>query len=229
MKAKDIMTTKVVSVRRDTPVNEIATLLLDRHISGVPVTDAEGHVLGVVTEGDLIQRAEAPPRRSWWLAFFSDADVMAREFVKSHGLKAWDVMTKEVLTVTEDTSLADIARLLEEKRIKRVPVVRDGHLVGIVSRADVIRALAARGVEPAPPEAKEDETIRKQLLEALRREPWADTHLLNIVVDRGIVHIWGLVRSPNERRALRVAAENIPAVRHVSDHTVLWEDVPPGV
>lgn len=229
MTAKDIMTTNVLSVKGDTPISEIATLLLGRHISGAPVVDAEGRVVGIVTEGDLIRRADGQRRRSWWLTLFSAADAMAREFVKSHGLKARDVMTPKVITVTEDTPLADIARLLEEKRVKRVPVVRDGRLVGIVSRADVLRALAARGIGPTAPEAKDDATIREQLLKALKREPWADTSTLNIVVDRGIVHLWGLVRSTNERGALRVAAENIPSVRDVIDHTALREELPPGV
>lgn len=218
MKAKDLMTTKVVAVGPQMPVNAVAALLLERHISAVPVIDDDRRVLGIVSEGDLMRRSEMGRRRSWWLASFGETESLAREFAKTHGQRVKDVMTQDVVTVTEETSVGEIAELLEGKGIKRVPVVRDGRLVGIVSRADLLRGLAVRGLKPMIPVAPDDAAIRAQLLSLLGREPWAETHLLSIVVDHGVVHLWGPVRSEEERQALRVAAETIPGVRGVEDH-----------
>jgi len=173
-----------------------------------------------------MRRGETERRPSWWLAAFSNTEELARDFTKARGQRAKDVMTREVLTVTEETPVAAIAELLEKRRIKRVPVVRDGRIVGIVSRADLLRALAVRGVKPMVPESQDDRAIRDQLLALLKREPWADTHLMNILVDQGIVHLWGLVRSEAERQALRVAAETIPGVLGVEDHLSLSRTLP---
>jgi CBS domain-containing protein len=229
MKAKDVMTTKVATVGPDMPVNAIAALLLERHISAVPVIDDDRRILGIVSEGDLMRRGETERRPSWWLAAFSNAEELAREFTKTRGIRAKDVMTREVLTVTEETPIATIAELLEKRRIKRVPVVRDGRIVGIVSRADLLRALAVQDIKPMVPVTQDDRVIRDQLLAVLKREPWADTHLLNILVSDGVVHLWGLVGSDAEQKALRVAAETIPGVRGVEDHLSLSRTLPAGL
>jgi len=226
MKAKDVMTTKVVTLGPDMPVNTIAALFLERHISAVPVIDDDRRILGIVSEGDLMRRGETEPRPSWWLEAFSNDEDLWREFTKTRGQRAKDVMTREVLTVTEETPIAAIAELLEKRRIKRLPVVRDGRIVGVVSRADLLRALAVRGVKPMVPATRDDAGIRDQLLALLEREPWADTHLMNIVVDQGIVHLWGLVRSEAEGQALRVAAETTPGVLGVEDHLRLSRTLP---
>lgn len=228
MKAKDVMTTKVVSVSPDMPVNAIAALLLERHVSAVPVIDVDRRILGIVSEGDLMRRGETVRRGSWWLSAFAGAEDLADQFVKTHGQRAKDVMTRNVVTVTEETPVATIAELIEQKGIKRVPVVRDGRLVGIVSRADLLRVLATRGLKPMIPEIQEDEAIRKQLLAVIEREPWADTTHLSIVVDQGVVHLWGLVRSESERHALRVAAEAVPGVRGIEDHLRPWREDQPS-
>ena len=225
MQARDVMTTKVVAVGPETPVNTIAALLLERRISAVPVIDEERRVLGIVGEGDLMRREELTPRSSWWLTAFGDPEALAQEFVKLHGQQAKDVMTREVVTISEETPLAEIAVLLEKHGIKRVPVLREGRLVGIVSRADLLRGLAVRGLKPMTPVAQDDASIRAQLLDVLQREPWAGAHFLSIVVDDGVVHFWGLVHSDAERQALRVAAESIPGVREVKDHLRLWRRV----
>ena len=228
MKAKDIMTTEVVVVGPEMPVNAVAALLLERYISAVPVIDEDRRLLGVVSEGDLMGRGKTArrrsPLRSWWLAAFGEPEHLAREFVKTHGQRAKHVMTRDVVTVTEETPIADIAELLEHKGIKRVPVVREGRIVGIVSRADLLRGLAARGLKPKAPELQEDEAIQAQLLAVIDREPWADTHLFHIMVDQGVVHLWGLVPSEEERQALQVAAEAIAGVRAVQDHLRVWPE-----
>src|SRR3972149_2283575 len=152
MHAKDVMTTQVVTVSLDAPVAEIAKQLVQRRISAVPVVDADGRPVGIVSEGDLMRRPETGGERhpSWWLALVAEAETQDREYVKSHGGRARDVMTRDLVTVTEEASLEEIATLLEKHRIKRVPVVREGKLVGIVSRANLLQGIVARQCVPQP-------------------------------------------------------------------------------
>ena len=221
MKTADVMTTRVISIADDLPVNEVAGLLLKNKISAVPVVDADGRLLGIVSEGDLMRREETgtETQRSWWLSAFTSTDEAAEDFVKSHGRLARDVMTRDVVTVGEDTSLAEVARMLEQHGIKRVPVVRDDRVVGVVSRANLLQSLAAAPAAPsAPATAVDDATIRARFLEALEQQSWRATIHSNVIVSDGIVHLWGLVPSEEQRDALRVLAENIEGVRAVKDH-----------
>ncbi|MCP5157645.1 MAG: CBS domain-containing protein [Ectothiorhodospiraceae bacterium] len=219
MKARDIMTTHVAAVRETTPVEEIARLMLEWRVSGVPVTDAAGKVIGMVSEGDLIHRAAAEKKggRSWWLALLTSEEERARDYVKTHGKHAKDVMTHPASTIGPDADLADIASILEQRRIKRVPVVEGGKLVGLVSRADVLRAMAAQRVEH-PPVPASDRDLRDAVQKALRDEPWARSAVLNVIVVDGTVQLWGLVDSEDQRRALVVAAEGVPGVKAVEVH-----------
>lgn len=220
MLAKDVMTRQVVTVSPDTSVPDVARLLLERRISAVPVVAADGRLLGIASEGDLIRRPEiaGPRRRSWWLTLLSGSGDDPAEYVKTHGGQVGDVMTRPVVTVTEDTPVGDIARLLEERRIKRVPVVRRGKLVGIVSRADLLRGLASIRTRARPAGRASDRAIRDKLIKRLARESWAPLGQLNVIVTDGVVHLWGLVDSPEQRRALQVAAREISGVRSVEDH-----------
>jgi CBS domain-containing protein len=213
------MTAKVVTVTPDTPVGEVARILLERRISGVPVVDTSGRLVGIVTEGDLMRRPELETerRRPWWLGMVADERAQAEEYAKAHGSRAEDVMTRNVVTVTEDTPVSDIARLLERHRIKRVPVVRDGTLVGIVSRANLIQGLAAHR-EAAPAPARDDRSIREQITRTFDREGWVTHGPLNVIVRNGVVELWGFVESREERDALRVAAQSVPGVVAVEDH-----------
>jgi len=221
MNAKDIMTSRLVTVNPDTKVNEIAQLLLHWHISAVPVVDDDFSIIGIVSEGDLIHREEigtADKIRSWWLDLVSDTSGMADEYTKSHGKTANDVMTRNVVTVTEDTGLTEIAELLEKHRIKRVPVVRDGRLVGIVSRANFIqRIAAAKDVRVVPVNANDD-AIRNQVEEVLRAETWASIGTTNVTVSNGVVAFWGTAGTEAELKASRVAAESVTGVSGVEDH-----------
>jgi CBS domain-containing protein len=221
MRARDVMTAEVITVGPETQVGEIARL---HRISAVPVTDAAGGLLGIVSEGDLMRRPESGtlPRRAWWLELLEDGAVEARDFVKTHGRRAADVMTSPVVTVGDDAPLGEIAGLLERRGIKRVPVVRDGRVIGIVSRADLIRGLATRPTEPDGATATDDRAIRESLLAVLRAQPWWSGRYRAVVVTDGVVHLWGLVRSQAERDAMRVAAENVPGVRGVEDHQMDW-------
>jgi CBS domain-containing protein len=232
MRAMDIMTTDVITVDPNMTVQALATLLAERGISGAPVVDASGRLVGVISEGDLLHRAEIGTarrhrvrRRSWWLDHFaSDA---AREYVKSHGRTVNDIMTRDVATVTEETDLADVAALLEARRVKRVPVMRDGKVVGIISRANIVRAVGA--TKGAPPREGEgdDRSIRARLLAELGREEWAKLWPEDVIVRDGVVHFWISEDEPlDKKQALRVAAETIAGVRGVEEHLVPAPAVP---
>lgn len=221
MIAKDVMAREVVSVEPDTTVQEIARLLLTRHISAVPVIDADRALVGIVSEGDLMDRQEAGTQRevgSWWLNAFVSTDTLATRFSKSHGRTAAEVMTPHPVTVTEDTPLNEIARLLETRRIKRVPVIRANEVVGIVSRANLLHGLAT--VEPAQPTAKieNEKTLREQVAEEMAKHKWSDTYSLNVTVDDGVVHVWGVVGSTEVRDAISVLIREIPDVKEVENH-----------
>ncbi len=219
MQAKDVMTTRVVTVGSGTTVREIAGVLHEKGISAVPVVDDDGALLGIVSEGDLIRRQEIGTekrRGSWWLRMLSNTESLAVDYAKSHGMHAKDVMTRDVITVSESALLVDVAEILESKRVKRVPVLRDGALVGIVSRANLVQALASRP-ERAPEQASgDDETIRSKVIGILDSEPWGGTWT-TVIVSNGIVDLYGTVVTEAERTASRVAAENVPGVAAVND------------
>ena len=220
MRAMDVMTSKVITVDENASVTTVAKLLAERGISAVPVVDSENRVIGMVSEGDLLHRAETGTerRQSWWLEMMASTNRLAGDYIKSHSGNVKDVMTRDVLSVTETTSVADIAILLETNRIKRVPVLRDGKLVGIVSRANLVRALAMTVNEPTSSTEADDRTIRDDLLAELKAQRWAEVAPANITVKDGVVHLWSSYLSEQEKRALVVAAENIPGVRRVEDH-----------
>ncbi len=218
MQASDIMTAKVVTVSPDTDVEVIARLLLERRISAVPVVDSNDHIIGIVSEGDLMRRPEIETERhrSWWLRLLADKAERAEEYVKSHGRRADQVMTRDVVTVSEDSNVGEIAELLEQRRIKRVPVVRDGKLVGIVSRANLLQGLAARKEKIEAP-TTDDRSIRDRVMAVLNEQDWVSHGGLNVIVNDGVVELWGWAESQKERDALRLAAESVEGVREVKD------------
>jgi len=221
MIAKDVMTTAVVTVSAQTSVEDVARLLLKRRISAVPVVDAQGRVQGIVSEGDLIRRPESgtESHRSWWLDLLADRDGVALDYVKSHGRMAGDVMTREVITVGERTPLAKIATLLERHRIKRVPVLCAGKVVGIVSRANLLHGLVAQKTASGKAAAS-DREIRLRILNEFDKAG-VDKLYVNIVVTNGEVEFWGCVESETQKRALRVAAENVKGVKRLVDNVVV--------
>jgi CBS domain-containing protein len=233
MNAKDVMTTEVVTVSPETTVQELARILSEKGISGAPVVDANNRLVGLVSEGDLLHRAETGTerriqrRRSWWLDSVAAEEEQARDYVKAHGRTVADIMTRDVISADETTDLADIAMLLETKRIKRVPVVSGGRLVGIVSRANLVRALATTSSAPKIVADSNDRTIREQLLAELRRQQWANIWAADIMVRDKVVHLWfSADESEAERQAVRVAAENVPGVLRVEEHIVPAPVVP---
>jgi CBS domain-containing protein len=220
MQAADVMARSVVTVTRDATIGDTAKLMISHRISGIPVVDRKGRLVGIVTEGDLLRRAETGTERhrSAWSEWFSPNSRLAADYIKSRALRVADIMTREVISVGELATLGEIADLLETKRIKRVPVVTDGKIVGIVSRADLLRVLVSGGGQSA--DENGDRTIRDRLIAELHKQKWADPTIGNIVVSDGVVYLWNIVGSEEERRALRIAAENTPGVRAVEDHTI---------
>jgi len=221
MRARDVMSSPVIAVMPSCPIEEVARTLLERGVSGVPVVDGQGRLVGIVSEGDLLHRAETETerRRSWWLRLLASDEVLAAEYTKAHARKVEDVMTRRVVTAGPDTELSEIAMLLEQHAIKRVPIVEDGQLVGIVSRANLVQAVAS--ARARAPVAGSDAKIRDQLLAHLRAQPWAHTLLLNATVTDGVVDLWGMTNSEAERTAIRVAAEATPGVHRVNDHLTM--------
>ncbi|HYG88170.1 MAG TPA: CBS domain-containing protein [Azospirillum sp.] len=220
MQAKDVMTSPVITVTEDVSIPDIAELLLARRISGVPVVGGDGRVVGIISEGDLLRRVETGTERhrARWLEMLVDRNERAADFLKSHGKRAQDVMTRQIVSAEPDTDLADIADLMERNRIKRVPVLVDGRPVGIVSRANLLHGLVAFKRTSRGGAVEGDAGIRTALMDALAGQSWIDLDRLNIVVTDGTVHLWGMVDSEEQRRALHASATGIPGVKRVEEH-----------
>jgi len=220
MQAKDIMTPVVHSVRTDTSVGDIADLLMEKRISAVPVLDDNDALVGIVSEGDLIRRLSggADDHRPWWLTVMSSRAEDASDFIKAHGRTAQEVMTRNVVTVSEEDELNEVARALESHRIKRAPVVRDGKLVGIVSRSNLLQAVAGQKAEIKKSATLDDREIRTLVHQALEANGFVSHGTLNVIVDKGVVELWGWVESQAERDALLLAASEVDGVKEVKDH-----------
>jgi len=226
MKASDVMTRNVASVARDAPIADAIRLMLDHRISGLPVVDGSGKIAGMLTEGDLLRRAETKTERQRprWLELLLGPGRLADEYVQTHGRKVGEIMTADVVSVAEDTPLAEIVQLMERHRIKRLPVLCGGILVGIVTRADLVRALAQL-IEKEPTSASDDDEIRKCVLAELAKTAWAPRAGITVVVTDGIVELDGAITNEKEREALRVAAENVRGVKDVHDRLVWVEPI----
>jgi CBS domain-containing protein len=219
MKARDVLVSPVITMDQDASVRDAAALLVAKRISAVPIVDASGKLIGILTEGDLMRRIETETEHSysWWLSFFLGDRAIAADYVKSHATKVKDVMTREVKTALPDAPLHEIADLFEENQIKRVPIVSEGgDLVGIVSRANILQAIAS--ARPKFEIDLPDAAIRDRLLAELKRQPWSHTHRMNVTVKGGVVDLWGFVQSDKERQAIAVMAQAIPGVTAINDH-----------
>lgn len=239
MQARDIMASRVVSIAPEATVLEAIELMLKNRISGLPVIDGTGALVGIVTEGDFLRRAETGTerKRPRWLEFLLGPNSLAKDYVRSHGRKVEEVMTKELVTVSEEAPLDEVVRIMERKRVKRLPVMRGRELVGIVSRASLLHAFATMTRDlPEPP--KSDADIRRRVMEELAKQPWAPIALIDIVVKDGVVELWGSITEASQGEALRVCAENIPGVKAVVSHlswiepmsglVISEEDMPKG-
>jgi CBS domain-containing protein len=221
MKARDVMTSPVVTVRPTATVKDTAKLFLKHGISAAPVVDDDGKLVGIVSEGDFLHRAEigTERKRSWWLVLLAQEKGLAADYIKAHAKRISDLMTRRVITASPEMPLDEIAALMEQSGIKRIPLVRDGRLVGIVSRANLVQAVASSGSKLDI--LISDTAIRDKLLAHLRSQSWAHTDLLNVTVNDGVVDLWGIQESETERTAIRVAAEGISGVRAVNDRMLV--------
>ena len=228
MKVSDVMTKRVISISPETSVLVAADLMLKHHISGLPVIDNQAKLVGIVTEGDFLRRAEFGTERhvpSWLDALRGRADAAA-DYVHSHGLAVKEIMTGNPVTVAEGTTLDEAVRLMENINIKRLPVLRDGKLVGIISRANLMRALVSIH-RKLPVSSNDDGAIRERLLADIGKQSWSAGTAIDAVVHDGIVDLWGTVAEPSQREALVVLAKNVPGVALVEDHlTAASQNVP---
>ena len=218
MHAADVMTPDVICASPDTSLAELVHLMLDHQVSAIPIVE-DGRIVGIISESDLLHRVEADTeqRPSRWLELITSSDRLASDYTRSHGRKAAEIMTRDVVTVADTTPVDEVAHVLEAKHIKRVPVTRDGKLVGIVSRRNLLQALATR--LSAPPVPADEKAIRDAFYVELRRQPWAVSPAsINAVVTDGVIHLWGIAPDEALRQAIVVVAENIPGVRGVEDH-----------
>jgi len=230
MQAKDVMVSPAITVGPDASVAETVDILLENRISAVPVVNEKGALVGIVSEGDLIRRAEigTDRHRSWWLELFASNNTIALEYVKSHARKVSDIMTPWPITVGEETPLAEIADLLETRQIKRVPVVRDGEVVGIVSRTNLLQAFAA--MRRGAPEGKpHDSAIRTEVLKTIDTAHLVRPYGLTVTVKDGNVHLTGMVGTMEEKKALRIAAEVTQGVQRVTENLLVEPRMPAGL
>jgi CBS-domain-containing membrane protein len=216
MKARDVMVTNVITVSPDLDVKTVARLMVANGISALPVTDEAFNVVGIVSEGDLLHRAEIKTERKqpWWLEMLMSDEGRAMDFVKSHARQVRDVMTRDVITADADTSLREIAGILEKNGIKRVPILKQGKLVGIVSRANIVQAFAMSDTTELD---ADDEQLRRKILDDLSRQPWGSWPVNVLVKDR-VAELWGFVPNAAEKDAIRVAVESTAGIVAVRDN-----------
>ena len=232
MKAADLMTTNVVTIADDATAQDAAVLMLGNRISALPVLDRSGKLVGIVSEGDLMRRSElgTERERSWWLELLTANRTLATDYVKAHGRKVSEVMTRKLITATPDTPINTIALLLEKHAIKRVPILDHGKLVGIVARANLLQALAGLKVETPVRQAGKDAEIREEILARLSGAPWRPW-LFNVTVHDGVVDLWGIANAAEAKNAAGVAAENAPGVFSVNNHIIVrphnWAEAKP--
>ena len=224
MQARDIMTTEVETASPDTTARDIAKRLLDRNISALPVVDGDGNIVGIVSEGDLMRRSETETERkkSWWLDFYTTPENRQRDFIRSHGQHAADIMTRKIVSITEDTPLAEISSTLEKHHIKRAPVLRDGKLVGIVSRADLLRGLATSNPDSVP---NADDRELKAAIEDAGKQAGVDMFFITVAVKDGQAQIWGMTETQYGKKAMRVAAESVPGVKAVENNVSIMPEM----
>ncbi|MGB6538225.1 MAG: CBS domain-containing protein [Xanthobacteraceae bacterium] len=223
MQVKDVMTRNVISIESNDPILKAARVMLQNRISGLPVIDPTGKLVGIVTEGDFLRRSEIGTQRQRpkWLEFLVGPGRLAAEYVRTSGRRVDEIMTPDPVSVSEEDSLETVVELMERHRVKRLPVMRGAQMVGIVSRANLMHALASLARDDAP--AANGSTIRDRILTAIGKQPWAPR--INVVVRNGVAELWGAIMEERERQALIVATENVVGVKEVHDHLVWVESM----
>src|SRR5271169_5713162 len=228
MRAHQIMTPQVITVGADTAIIEAVNMMLRHHISGLPVVDTAGRLIGIISEGDFIRRAETGTqhKRGRWLSFLRGVDRIAVEFAHEHGRAVGEIMTPNPITVTEGTPLDQVVQTMESKNVKRLPVMRGDRMVGIITRSDFLAAVANLAHSVPDPSA-DDDHIRSEVMAAMREAPWRPCRL-NVTVRDGVVSLGGVIKKESARKAAIVAAENVAGVRKVQDHLSTAPAYPPA-
>ena len=225
MKVSDIMTRRVISVSPEATILDVARLMLKNRIAGLPVIDNSGKLVGIISEGDLLRRPETGTehRRSPWFDAFFGPSESANDYVRSHGVKVQEVMTSKPVTIGVGTSLRQAVHLMETHDIKRLPVLRRGKVIGIITRANLLRALASvhRAI---PKSSKSDTAIRNRILAEIKKASWTAGSLVDVAVHHGTVDLWGSISDVSQGKALKVLAESVPGVRGVQEHFA-WKKV----
>lgn len=218
MRAHQIMTRNVISVTPGTSIEDAARIMLRTHISGLPVLDHAGKLVGIVSESDFLRRSEIGTgrKRPAWLQFLIGPGRAAADFVHERGRKVEDVMTENPVTVGEETPLEDLVALMEKKGIKRLPVMSGNALTGIVTRSNLLQAVASIAHEIPDPTA-DDDHIRDRIMHAVNKTDWRPIGF-EVTVRKGAVHLHGIITTDEARQATIVAAENISGVKKVHDH-----------
>jgi CBS domain-containing protein len=224
MKIEEIMTRDVITVVPQTSIHEAARLMVDHGVSGLPVVDEQGQLVGVLSEGDLILRQKARLRVPWWRVFFQDGERLAREYQKAAGTTVAEVMTKAVISVSPDLPVEAAALILDQRRIRRVPVVTDGRVVGIVSRGDLVKILAKASSPAGGPTS--DSQLVSEMRARLEKEPWVSHHGIVVDAKNGEILIWGLVASRAEKSALETMARSLPGVKGVRSRLHVESEAP---
>lgn len=226
MKVSDVMTRRVISVSPQSTIADAGKLMLKNHISGLPVIDDAHKLVGIITEGDLVRRPETgtEPKRSAWLDAFFGPEEGAKSFIRFHGVKVQEVMTRTPLTTTPSATLAEAVQVMESHKIKRLPVVWRNKVVGIVSRANLVRALISI-LRATPANSHNDAATRDRILNAIDKENWSSGAAVDVVVRDGVVDIWGTMSNSAQRQALKVLVESTPGVKQVEDHMTMAEPV----
>ncbi|MBI2528354.1 MAG: CBS domain-containing protein [Candidatus Rokubacteria bacterium] len=224
MKVEEVMTHDVITTSPGTAIHEAARLMVNHTVSGLPVVDDAGKLVGVISEGDLILRQKHRERLSWWRLFFEDGERLAREYQKAVGTTVGEVMSTAVISASPDLPIESAAVILDRHRIRRLPVVADGRVVGIVSRGDLVKALSTA---PAPTAATaSDAALMSEMKARLDREPWVSSRAIVVQAREGVLALWGLVSSETERSAIGTMARTVPGVRGIEDHLVVQADIP---
>jgi len=226
MRVHQVMTRGVITTSPETPIREAARLLVRHGISGLPVVDARGSVVGILSDGDLIIRQKPRERVPWWRSFFDGGEALAREYQKAVGTTVGEVMTRAVVCVSPDLPIEAVATILDARKIRRLPVVADGRLVGVVSRGDLVKALADAGGPEKDGVPASDAQLVRETRERMKHEPWSSHRGVVVQAREGIVSLWGVTDTEAEKSALETLARAIPGVRGVDSHIVVQADVP---
>jgi CBS-domain-containing membrane protein len=223
MNVEEVMTKDVITVGPGTPIHRAAQLMVEHRVSGLPVVTDDGTLVGIISEGDLILRQEPRRRLSWWSAFFENSDRLAREYQKAAGSTVGEVMTHPVITVSPTLTLDVAASILHHRGIRRLPVLADGRLVGIVSRGDLVKALAATGPRTM---SRSDAQLVEEMKTRMAREPWATAMGFTVHAKDGVIYLWGFARSEAEKEALATMARAIEGARSVENHLMVEDAIP---